>query len=79
MNSKEFADQIEAMLQSIRHRIEGVGADQYDEGAKQKIESLTYVQLIDEALAEVDDLLVYSAYLRIRLANLRKLFPRESP
>jgi hypothetical protein len=49
----------------------GVGAEQYDSGDRQKIEDKSIDQVLDEALEEIDDLLVYLSWARIRTQKLR--------
>jgi hypothetical protein len=70
MSPNELADMIEAMIQHIRKRIEGVGAKEYDKGDKQHIETLSHKDLTINAVEEIDDALVYLAYLRLRLTAL---------
>jgi hypothetical protein len=48
-----------------------VGAAQYDKGARQKIEDKSIDQVLDEALEEIDDLLVYLSWARIRTQKVR--------
>jgi hypothetical protein len=71
MTSEELADQVTACIESIRSRIIGTGDKQYSAGDRQTIELKSSQQLINEAIEEVDDLLVYAAVLRSRLGNLR--------
>ena len=59
------------MLSSIESRIVGVGKAQYEVGKKQKIEEKSVAKVLDESLEEVDDLLVYLAWARIRIQRLR--------
>lgn len=71
MTSEELAQQVTDCIESIQSRIIGTGDQQYSRGDVQAIELKTNAQLIQEALEELDDLLVYCAMLRIRVANLR--------
>jgi len=71
MTSEELAKAIVHMLSSIESRIVGVGKKQYDLGKKQKIEEKSVAMVLDESLEEVDDLLVYLAWARIRIQRLR--------
>jgi hypothetical protein len=49
----------------------GIGAEQYDQGKKQKIEDKTPSEVLDDAIEELDDLLAYVAWTRIRVQKLR--------
>lgn len=71
MTSEELSKAIQHQLQSLENRILGVGRDQYDLGNKQKIELKTVGEILDDALEEIDDLLVYLSYTRIRIQKLR--------
>jgi hypothetical protein len=71
MTSQELANAIVHMLQSIESRIVGVGAQQYDKGNKQKIEEKSVEKVLDESLEEIDDLLVYLSWARIRVQRVR--------
>ena len=71
MTSEELADVVSIIVESVRHRIIDVGAAEYDQGQMQKIESKSSPQLVQEAVEELDDLIVYCAFLRHRLGLLR--------
>jgi hypothetical protein len=71
MTSAELAKAIGHMMKSLESRIMSVGAAQYDKGARQKIEDKSIDQVLDEALEEIDDLLVYLSWARIRTQKLR--------
>ena len=71
MTSEQLAKAITHMLKSLESRIMGVGAEQYDSGNRQKIEDKSIDQVLDEALEEIDDLLVYLSWARIRTQKLR--------
>jgi hypothetical protein len=71
MTSEQLAKAITHMVKSLESRIMGVGAEQYDSGNKQKIEDKSIDQVLDEALEEIDDLLVYLSWARIRTQKLR--------
>lgn len=71
MTSEELADTVAQIVESVRYRIVNVGSAEYDQGTVQKIETKSSDQLIQEAIEELDDLVVYCAYLRFRLSSLR--------
>lgn len=73
MTSEELAKQIGLTIANVQFRILNIGAQQYDLGDKQKIESKSINQITNEALEEIDDLLAYISYIRIRVAQLRLL------
>jgi hypothetical protein len=84
MTSEEFSKAVVHQLQSLENRILGVGRDQYDLGGKQKIELKTIGEVLDDSLEEIDDLLVYLSYTRIRIQKLRanldlELLESQSP
>ena len=70
MTSEELADHVQATIDAARHRVLGVGADQYDDGSGvQKFETLAPSELAAWLLEEADDLIVYAVMLRIRAAR----------
>ena len=71
MTSEELADQVTSCIESVRARIVGTGNEQYSNGDKQAIELKDEKKIIQEAIEELDDLIVYAAVLRARLNNLR--------
>ena len=71
MTSEQLAKAISHAIQSVEKRILSIGAEQYDSGAKQKIEDKTPEQVLDDALEELDDCLAYVAWTRIRLQKIR--------
>lgn len=73
MTSEELAKQIGLTIANVQSRILNIGAQQYDLGDKQKIESKSLEQISNEAIEELDDLLAYISYIRIRVAQLRLL------
>lgn len=77
MTPTELADAVTDVVENIRARIEGVGAEQYDLGEQQRIETYTADRLLREAIEEVDDCLVYVAVLRLRLERLRGVMNGE--
>jgi hypothetical protein len=73
MTSEELADQVESVVLSLRGRILGVGAEQYDLGTEQLIESKTDLSIYSDTLEELDDAIIYLAVLRARVLKLREL------
>jgi len=71
MTSEQLAKAIAHAISNVEERIIGIGAEQYDLGAKQKIELKTPAEVLDDAIEELDDLLAYIAYTRIRVQKLR--------
>ena len=74
MTSREFADHVQRIVESVRGRILGIGLAQYDLGPEQgqRFETRPLDQIVVDALEEIDDLIVYAAQLRIRLEALQK-------
>lgn len=71
MQANELADQIERIIISLRERIMGVGAEQYDEGNVQKIELKKPSEIIAETIEEIDDSIVYLSHLRARMTKIQ--------
>ena len=71
MTSEELAKAIAHTIANVQSRILNIGAQQYDEGDKQKIEQKEIPEVLDDALEELDDLLAYISFTRIRVARLR--------
>jgi len=71
MTSEQLAKAISHAIQSVEKRILSIGAEQYDSGAKQKIEDKSPEQVLDDALEELDDCLAYVAWTRIRVQKIR--------
>jgi len=71
MTSEQLAKAISHAIQSVEKRILSIGAEQYDSGAKQKIEDKSPQQVLDDALEELDDCLAYVAWTRIRVQKIR--------
>lgn len=71
MTSEEFADQVTNCVESLRSRILGTGQDQYSQGDRQAIEDFTIERLYEEAIAELDDFVVYAVVTRSRMEALR--------
>jgi hypothetical protein len=79
MTKDELARAIAHTISNVESRILNIGAQQYDLGAKQKIESKSITQVLDEALEEIDDLLAYISFTRIRVARLRARLSEHDP
>jgi hypothetical protein len=70
MTSEEHADAVEAILASLRGRILGVGAEQYDDGSGvQRFERRDLGAIVTDAVEEIDDLIVYLCQIRIRITG----------
>jgi hypothetical protein len=72
MTSEELADQVTSVVENLRARIIGTGNEQYSQGEKQKIELKSEKEIAQEALEEIEDLIVYSAVIHARLQGLVK-------
>jgi hypothetical protein len=79
MTSEELAKAIAHTIANVQSRILNIGAQQYDEGDKQKIEQKEIPEVLDDALEELDDLLAYISFTRIRVARLRALLSEHDP
>lgn len=79
MTKDELARAIAHTISNVESRILNIGAAQYDQGTKQKIESKSITQVLDEALEEIDDLLAYISFTRIRVARLRARLSEHDP
>jgi hypothetical protein len=71
MTKEQLAKAISHAIRNVEDRIIGIGAAQYDQGEKQKIEDKTPSEVLDDAIEELDDLLAYVAWTRIRVQKLR--------
>ena len=79
MTSEQLAQAIADTIKNLESRIIGIGADQYDLGDMQKIEMKTLPEVAQDALEEIDDLLVYLAFLRISINRLKSTIDKFSP
>jgi hypothetical protein len=66
-------------ISNVMSRILNIGAQQYDLGNVQKIETKSITQVLDESLEELDDLLAYISYARIRVSLLRAKISEHDP
>jgi len=71
MTSEELAESVVDCIESVRERIIGTGDEQYSLGDTQRIETKSNNDILKEAIEELDDLIVYVAVLRNRVAQLR--------
>jgi hypothetical protein len=71
MTSEQLAKAIAHAINNVEGRILKIGADQYDLGDIQKIELKTPSEVLDDAIEELDDLLAYIAWTRIRVQKIR--------
>lgn len=71
MTSEELANDVEAIIRSVKERIVGVGKEQYDNGDVQRIETKSASDLVAETIEELDDAIVYLAHLRSRLTRIK--------
>jgi hypothetical protein len=73
MTPEELANEVQAVIEECRERVEGVGAQQYYvEGQPQKFETMPLDGLFEYAEEEIRDLIVYGVMTRIRLRRLRE-------
>jgi len=79
MTSEELAKAIGHTIANVQSRILNIGKQQDDLGDQQKIESKNLPQVLDDALEELDDLLAYISFTRIRVARLRALLSEHDP
>jgi hypothetical protein len=71
MTKNQLALAIGHTISNVMSRILNIGAQQYDLGDVQKIETKSITEVLDESLEELDDLLAYISYARIRVSLLR--------
>lgn len=71
MTSDEHADAVAEIVGSLRGRILGVGAEQYDDGSGvQRFERKPLDRIKVDAVEEIDDLIVYLCQIRMRVLAL---------
>lgn len=71
--SDGLADIVETVVRECRSRIIGTGREQYETDGEQRILAVPMAALVQDAIEEVDDLIVYAAVLRYRLDRIRAL------
>ena len=79
MTSEELAKAIGHTIANVQSRILNIGKEQYDLGNVQKIETKSIPKVLDESLEELDDLLAYISFTRIRVARLRASLSEIDP
>lgn len=79
MTKNQLALAIGHTISNVMSRILNIGAAQYDLGDVQKIETKSITQVLDESLEELDDLLAYISYARIRVSLLRAKISDHDP
>jgi hypothetical protein len=79
MTKNQLALAIGHTISNVMSRILNIGAQQYDLGNVQKIETKSITQVLDESLEELDDLLAYISYARIRVSLLRAKISEHDP
>lgn len=71
MTSEEHADHVQNIVESLKSRIMGIGADQYDDGSGvQRFETKALEHIRRDAVEEIDDLIVYLCQIRMRLLSI---------
>ncbi|MGS2646043.1 hypothetical protein [Streptosporangium sp. G12] len=71
MTSEELANEIMSAVIAVQNRILTVGRAQYEEGANQKFERQSVMEIVDYALEEVEDGIAYNVMLRYKLIHLK--------
>jgi hypothetical protein len=71
VTTEEFDSHVIETIKRVSHRVTGIGADQYVQpDGTQRFESRLIADIITDAMEEVEDLIVYSCQLHIRLQTL---------
>lgn len=71
MKTEEFDHYVVETIKRVSHRVTGVGAEQYvNPDGTQRFESRLITDILNDAMEEVEDLIVYSCQLHIRLQTL---------
>ena len=71
MTPEDLAYEVEDAIRYCRRRVLTVGANQYSEDEdRQKFEGMHPAELMEEALDEIDDLIVYAVMARIRIKDI---------
>lgn len=73
MKSEQLADIVGSAILRCRHRVLGVGDEQYSEGDTQKFEKMSPDELLAWAQEEADDLVVYGVMLGYRIQRIRQV------
>lgn len=76
MTSEEHAAEVAEIVGRLTGRIVGVGAEQYDDGSgQQRFEGRSLDAIVQDALEEIEDLIVYACQLHIRVRQIRDVVP----
>jgi hypothetical protein len=76
MTSEEHAAEVAAIVDRLTDRILGPGMIQYDDGSGvQRFEKRPLDAIVQDALEEIEDLIVYACQLHIRVRQIRDLVP----
>jgi len=76
MTSEEHAAEVAAIVDRLTDRILGPGMIQYDDGSGvQRFEKRPADAIVQDALEEIEDLVVYACQLHIRVRQIRDLVP----
>lgn len=76
MTSEEHATEVAAIVGRLSDRIMGVGMLQYDDGSGlQRFEKRPLEAIVQDALEEIEDLIVYACQLHIRVRQVRDAVP----
>jgi hypothetical protein len=70
MTCAALADEVSEAITRATGRVVGVGQEQYDLGDSQKFERMDLADLIEGALEELDDVIVYSVRVGIRFRRI---------
>ena len=66
LSSTDLAQYVSEAITRATSRVLGVGQEQYDQGDSQKFETMPLGDLVEGALEELDDVIVYSVMTQIR-------------
>ena len=73
MTSHELSEEVATAALAVMHRIETVGARQYEEATgKQRFEEMPLADLYQEGMEELEDIIAYAVMLRVRLLKLKE-------
>ena len=72
MTSSDLSAEVAGIITQLSSRIKGPGEESYSEGEVQRFENRLIDDIFVDALEEIEDLIVYSCQLHIRVEMLRK-------
>ena len=73
MTSHELSQEVAEAALAVMHRVETVGARQYEEATdKQRFEVMPLAALYQEGMEELEDIIAYAVMLRVRLQKLKE-------